>query len=107
MLDRMLDGLRNHRGVNHVLVFENDGFVLSSHSDNTTQPISDEVKAWLELIETSSSSQLITLVHQHGYCLLKRISIGVLLIRTTKDINLGSLRLLIDEVALELSDGAP
>ena len=107
MLDRMLDGLRNHRSVDHVSVFENDGYVLSSHGDEASRPISEEVKAWLELIETSASSQLITLVHQHGDVLLRRISIGILLIRTSKDINLGSIRRLVEEVALELSTGTP
>lgn len=101
MLDRMLEGLRSQRSVTQVTLFELDGFVLTSSNGEDTNPLSDEVRAWLDLIETAENSQLITLVHQHGYILLKRLVIGILLIRTTKDVNLGSLRLQIEKVADE------
>ena len=97
MLERLLAPLCELRGVERVVVFEADGFVLYKHGEtvgNNTEPF----QVFQALLPRNNTSSTVTMVQQGGYVLLQQVNIGTLLVAADRSCNLGAVRRTLSEV---------
>jgi hypothetical protein len=102
VLERMLAGVRDLRGVQRVRLFENDGFVLydSELEGQSTGHLQD----WQDLSALAGLNQTITLVQTGGYAILRTVALGTLLVTAHREVNLGAVRLSMEDIASQMSN---
>ena len=91
MIERLMRDIAQHSGVESLVVFEGDGFVI--HATGTSpHPERSEMKTWGDLLNAQDGTTTVTLVLERGYVMLKRIPLGTVMVRCDRQTNLGSLR---------------
>ncbi len=97
MLERLLAPLHNLRGVQRVVVFESDGFVLYEHGSQPEHN-HEPLQVFQALLPERDTSASVTMVQQGGYVLLQQVNIGTLLVAAERTCNLGAVRKTLSEI---------
>ena len=97
VLKRLLAPLHELRGVQRVVVFESDGFVLYEHG-GPSEINHEPLHVFQALLHEGDTSAAVTMVQQGGYVLLQQVNIGILLVAAERTCNLGAVRKTLSEV---------
>ena len=104
VLERMLEGLRELRGVQRIRLFEKDGFVV--YDSGANDAAATHVQSWRDLVEIAGPDRTITLVQERGYAFLRTVALGTLLVTAQRETNLGAARLAIEHVAEQMNSNS-
>ena len=92
MIEEALRQLTYTAGVQAVHLLEEDGYVIYSHGEETAESVSGEFTRWQTLLQTAEKKSMITLVMEQGYLVFDTVGPRILVVKCTRDANLGALR---------------
>ena len=98
MIEGAMRQLTSIEGVQTVHLLEEDGFVVYSHGEDNVGGISGDFTRWQTLLQTTEKKSMITLVMEQGYLVFHMFGPQILVVKCTRNANLGALRATIRSV---------
>ena len=97
MIEAMLRGLTELKGVRAVVLVEDDGFVVHSYpTPHALEP--STVEAWLHLVSETPKDALTTVVTEGGYVMFTFIERRILITVCERSSNLGKVRSVLGDI---------